>query len=46
MRLVRFFDPQFHEAVSMVVDDNLDDGTITQEVSKGYISGKAILKPF
>ena len=39
------FDPQFHEAVSMVVDDNLDDGTITQEVSKGYISGKAILKP-
>ena len=39
------FDPQIHEAVSMVVDDTLDDGTITQEVSKGYISGKAILKP-
>ena len=39
------FDPQFHEAVSIVVDDTLDDGTITQEVSKGYISGKAILKP-
>jgi len=39
------FDPQIHEAVSMVEDNNLDDGTITQEVSKGYISGKAILKP-
>ncbi len=34
------FDPQIHEAVSMVEDDSLDDGTITQEVSKGYISGK------
>ena len=39
------FDPQLHEAVSMVVDDTLDEGTITQEVSKGYISGKAIIKP-
>ena len=39
------FDPQIHEAVSIVIDDTLDDGTITQEVSKGYISGKAILKP-
>ena len=39
------FDPQIHEAVSMVVDETLDEGTITQEVSKGYMSGKAILKP-
>ena len=39
------FDPQIHEAVSMVDDNTLDDGTITQEVSKGYMSGKAILKP-
>ena len=39
------FDPQIHEAVSMIEDNSLDDGTITQEVSKGYISGKAILKP-
>ena len=39
------FDPQIHEAVSMVEDNSLDDGTITQEVSKGYVSGKAILKP-
>ena len=39
------FDPQIHEAVSMIEDNSLDDGTITQEVSKVYISGKAILKP-
>tara|TARA_B100002052_G_scaffold229531_1_gene212138 strand:- start:178 stop:702 length:525 start_codon:yes stop_codon:yes gene_type:complete len=39
------FDPQIHEAVSIIEDDSLDDGTITQEVSKGYLSGKAILKP-
>ena len=39
------FDPQIHEAVSMIVDETLDEGTITQEVSKGYMSGKAILKP-
>jgi molecular chaperone GrpE len=39
------FDPQIHEAVSTIEDNSLDDGTITQEVSKGYFSGKAILKP-
>ena len=41
----KIFDPQIHEAVSMIEDDTLDDGTITQEVSKGYTAGKAILKP-
>ena len=39
------FDPQIHEAVSMVEDNTLDEGTITREISKGYLSGKAILKP-
>jgi len=39
------FDPQIHEAVSIVIDNTLDEGTITHEVSKGYLSGKAILKP-
>ena len=43
--LGEIFDPEIHEALSMVVDETLDEGTITQEVSKGYISGKAILKP-
>ena len=32
------FDPKLHEAVSIVEDDSLDEGTITQEVAKGYIS--------
>ena len=39
------FDPQKHEAVSMVEDDSLDEGTITQEVAKGYFTEKGILKP-
>ena len=39
------FDPQKHDAVSMVEDDSLDEGTITQEVAKGYITEKGILKP-
>jgi len=41
----KIFDPQKHEAVSMVEDDSLDEGTITQEVAKGYITEKGILKP-
>ncbi|MEC7711375.1 MAG: nucleotide exchange factor GrpE [Thermoproteota archaeon] len=39
------FNPELHEAVSMVEDDSLEDGTITQEVSKGYTTEKGILKP-
>ena len=39
------FDPEKHEAVSIVEDALLDDGTITQEVAKGYITEKGILKP-
>ena len=31
------FDPKLHEAVSIIEDNALDDGTITQEVAKGYI---------
>ena len=41
----KIFDPQKHEAVSMVEDDSLDEGTITQEVAKGYFTEKGILKP-
>jgi len=39
------FDPEKHEAVSTIEDDSLDEGTITQEVAKGYITEKGILKP-
>ena len=38
------FDPKFHEAVSTVEDNSLDEGTITQEVAKGYISFQEVIK--
>ena len=39
------FDPKPHEAVSIVEDNSLDEGTITQEVAKGYISFQEVIKP-
>ena len=39
------FDPQIHEAISVVEDNSVDDGTIIQEVAKGYTAEKRILKP-
>ena len=39
------FDPKFHEAVSTVEDNSLDEGTITQAVAKGYISFQEVIKP-
>tara|TARA_B110001454_G_scaffold64592_2_gene62735 strand:+ start:1539 stop:2117 length:579 start_codon:yes stop_codon:yes gene_type:complete len=39
------FDPNLHEAVSIVEDDSLDEGTITKEVAKGYISSQDVIKP-
>ena len=41
----QIFDPKLHEAVSTIEDDSLDDGTITQEVAKGYISFQEVIKP-
>ena len=39
------FDPRLHEAVSTVEDNSLDEGTITNEVAKGYISFQEVLRP-
>ena len=39
------FDPKLHEAVSTVEENSLDEGTITQEVAKGYISFQEVIKP-
>jgi len=39
------FNPNLHEAVSIVEDENLDDDTIKEEVAKGYISGDNVIKP-
>ena len=43
--LGEIFDPNFHEAISIISDSTLDDNTITKEIRKGYISQKAILRP-
>jgi len=39
------FNPNLHEAVSIVEDENLDDETIKEEIAKGYISGNNVIKP-
>ena len=41
----KMFDPNLHEAISIVEDENLEDGLIKEEVGKGYISGNVVIKP-
>jgi len=43
--LGEIFDPNFHEAISIISDPTLDDNTITKEIRKGYISHEKILRP-
>jgi molecular chaperone GrpE len=43
--LGEIFDPNIHEAISIIEDDNLDENTITKEIRKGYISHKRTLRP-
>ncbi len=43
--LGEIFDPNLHEAVSIVEDSTLDDGTITKEIRKGYISQNRVIRP-
>jgi molecular chaperone GrpE len=43
--LGEIFDPNYHEAVSVVEDSSLDDGTITKEIRKGYISQNRVIRP-
>ena len=39
------FDPQKHEALSVVEDDTIPPGTVVQELEKGYIYKNRILRP-
>jgi molecular chaperone GrpE len=39
------FDPNFHDAISIITDIDLDDNTITKEIMKGYISQKRVIRP-
>ena len=43
--LGEIFDPNLHEAISIINDPKLDDNTITKEIRKGYISHNKIIRP-
>ena len=43
--LGEIFNPNFHEAISIISDSTLDDNTITKEIRKGYISHERIIRP-
>jgi molecular chaperone GrpE len=43
--LGEIFDPNFHEAISTIIDSNLDDNTIMKEIRKGYISKNRVIRP-
>ena len=43
--LGEIFNPNFHEAISIITDATLDDNTITKEIRKGYISHERIIRP-
>ena len=43
--LGEIFDPNYHEAISIISDPELDDSTITKEIRKGYISHGRVIRP-
>ena len=43
--LGEIFDPNYHEAISIISDSTLDDNTITKEIRKGYISHERTIRP-
>ena len=43
--LGEIFNPNYHEAISIISDSELDDGTITKEIRKGYISHERVIRP-
>ena len=43
--LGEIFNPNFHEAISIINDPDLDDDTITKEIRKGYISHERVIRP-
>ncbi len=42
--LGEIFDPNLHEAISVITDPSLDDNTITKEIRKGYISHERLIR--
>lgn len=43
--LGEIFDPNYHEAISVINNADFDDGTITKEIRKGYISQTRVIRP-
>ncbi len=43
--LGEIFNPNFHEAISIISDSTLDDDTITKEIRKGYIRHNVTIRP-
>ncbi|AJW71850.1 nucleotide exchange factor GrpE [Nitrosopumilus adriaticus] len=43
--LGEIFNPNLHEAISIITDPDLDDNTITKEIRKGYISHERVIRP-
>ena len=39
------FDPNFHQAMSEIEDDEKDQGTILHEIQSGYMLGERLLRP-
>ncbi len=43
--LKKKFDPNFHQAMMEIEDDNAEPGTVLQEVQPGYTLGERLLRP-
>ena len=39
------FDPNYHQAMSEIEDDNVEPGSIIQEIQAGYMLGERLLRP-
>ena len=39
------FDPNFHEAVSEIVDDQVEPGTVIKDLQKGYTLNQRLIRP-
>ena len=43
--LKKKFDPNFHQAMMEIEDDNAEPGTVLQEIQPGYTLGERLLRP-
>ena len=39
------FDPNFHQAMLEIEDENVEPGTIVQEIQSGFIFNERLLRP-